>query len=165
MDVFKTNLARSFTWIDMCTYVTYVVSLDIRHSATDAVMQFELRSSHICWRLVSLHISVIEGESSQQHMLDGYRFASHTDSRTCLVCLDDCILDGLCESPTWALFKMLNGSMGVSKTVVVYLECKHHLMHDDLRQTAMAPPKGFSSRPSTLVLGESWEEHWFINFD
>lgn len=27
---------------------------------------------------------------------------------TCLLCLDDCILDGLCESPTWVLFKMLN---------------------------------------------------------
>ena len=69
---------------------------------------------------------------------------------TCLLCLDDCILDGLCESPTWALFKMLNGSMGVSKTVLFHLECKHHLMQDDLRQSAMAPPKRFPR---------------FINFD
>ena len=38
-----------------------------------------------------------------------------------------------------ALSKMLNGSMGVSKTVVSHLQCKHHLLYDDLRQTAMSP--------------------------
>ena len=46
------------------------------------------------------HLSVIEGESSQMTArVEGV--LSCKLPRTCLLCLDDSILDGLCQSPTW----------------------------------------------------------------